>query len=86
MYRRYRFDDFLQGKKLDLHYAPGVPHTVLCLPVAEAAERWRLHSQAVYRFFIETEHPDLAIDFEQVRRRFVSREVVEPSVALTSEG
>jgi len=40
----------------------------------------------VYRFFIETEHPDLAIDFEQVRRRFVSREVVEPSVALTSEG
>ena len=34
MYRRYRFDDFLEGKKLDLHYAPGVPHTVLCLPVA----------------------------------------------------
>ena len=53
MYRRYRFDDFLEGKKLDLHYAPGVPHTVLCLPVAEAAERWRLHSQAVYRFFIQ---------------------------------
>ena len=84
MYRRYRFDDFLEGKKLELHYAPGVPHTVLCLPVAEAEERWRLHSQPVYRFFIETEHPDLEIDYDAVKSRFISRAgVTSGSIALT---
>lgn len=85
LYRGYRFDDLLDGKKLDLHYAPGAPHFVLCLPVAEAEERWRLHSKSVYRFFIETEHPDLEIDYEEVRRRFVSREAVKfASGALAS--
>ena len=73
MYRRYRFDDFLGGKKLELHYAPGVPHTALCLPVAEAEERWRLHSHPVYRFFVETEHPDLEIDYEDSPRDDSSR-------------
>ena len=84
MYRGYRFDDFLNGKRLDLHYAPGVPHAVLCLPVAEAEERWRLHSKSVYRFFIETEHPDLQIDYDEVRRRFISYEALKSaSDALT---
>ena len=84
MYRRYSFDDFLDGKKLDLHYAPGVPHTVMCLPVAEAEERWRLHSPAVYRFFVETHHPDLQIDYEEVATRFVphsATKVKPPAVA-----
>ena len=85
LYRGYRFDDLLNGKKLDLHYAPGAPHFVLCLPVADAEERWRLHSRSVYRFFIETEHPDLEIDYEEVRRRFVSRRAAKSgSSALTS--
>lgn len=79
MYRGYRFDDLLNGKKLDLHYAPGVPHFVLCLPVAEAAERWRLRSRAVYRFFIETEHPDLEIDYTEVKRRFAIRATADVS-------
>lgn len=74
MYRRYLFDDFLGGKRLELHYAPGVPHSVLCLPVAEAKERWLLRSRAVYRFFVETEHPDLQIDYAEVKRRFTQRE------------
>jgi hypothetical protein len=76
LYRGYRFDDLLGGRKLDLHYAPGAPHFVMCLPVAEAEERWRLHSKSVHRFFIETEHPDLEIDYEEVRRRFGMRESV----------
>lgn len=86
MYRRYMFDDFLGGEKLDLHYAPGVPHTVLCLPVAEARERWRLHSRSVHRFFIETEHPDLQIDYEEVRRRFAGREREAVELAAVTDG
>ena len=73
LYRGYRFDDLLNGKRLDLHYAPGAPHFVLCLPVAEAEERWRIHSKSVYRFFIETEHPDIDIDYATVQRRFQLR-------------
>lgn len=73
MYRGYKFDDLLKGEKLDLHYAPGVPHFVLCIPVAEAPARWLLDSGPVYRFFIETEHPDLEIDYDEVQRRFARR-------------
>jgi len=84
MYRRYCFDDFLCGKKLDLHFAPGVPHTVLCLPVAEAEERWRLRSPAVHRFFVETEHPDLQIDYQKVRDRFAGRSATKSASTLTA--
>ena len=73
MYRGYKFDDLLNGKRLDLHYAPGVPHFVLCLPVAEAPARWLLDSRSVYRFFMETEHPDIEIDYDEVKRRFARR-------------
>lgn len=70
LYRGYLFDDLLDGAKLDLHYAPDVPHRVLCLPVAEAQDRWRVRSRAVHRFFVETEHPDIDIDYEEIARRF----------------
>jgi hypothetical protein len=83
LYRGYRFDDLLDGKKLDLHYAAGAPHSVLCLPVAEAAERWRLHSRSVYSFFIETEHPDLQIDYTEVERRFATGETMAAGVLST---
>lgn len=85
MYRGYKFDDLLNGKKLDLHYAPGVPHFVLCLPVAEAAERWRLNSRPVYRFFIETEHPDLEIDYAEVKRRFARRAPTDVSLEAVAD-
>lgn len=77
LYRGYRFDDLLGGRKLDLHYAPGAPHSVLSLPVAEAAERWRLHSHSVYSFFMETEHPDIQVDYAAVRERFDPCELAE---------
>ena len=78
LYRGYRFDDLLNGRKLELHYAPGAPHFVLCLPVAEAEDRWRQHSESVYRFFVETEHPDIRIDYAQVRQRFSAGRLAEP--------
>jgi hypothetical protein len=70
VYRRYRFDDLLGGRTVELHYAPGVMHSILCLPVNEAEERWRRSSRSTYRFFVETEHPDLDIDYLEVARRF----------------
>jgi hypothetical protein len=78
MYRRYMFDDFLEGRKLELHYAPGVPHTVLCLPVAEAEERWRLRSPQVHKFFVETDHPDLRVDYAAVTSRFAAPKPAMP--------
>jgi hypothetical protein len=90
LYRGYRFDDLLNGKKLDLPYAPGAPHFVLCLPVADAEVRWQRHSESVYRFFVQTEHPDIRIDYATVERRFTatdpsSGQRVTPSSALAKK-
>ena len=85
LYRGYRFDDVLGGKKLDLHYAPGAPHFVLCLPVAEAEERWRLHSKPVYSFFMETDHPDIQVDYGMVREKFSRPELAESAIGAFSK-
>jgi hypothetical protein len=73
VYRRYRFDDCLGGERVELPYAPGVMHSILCLPVAEAEERWRSYSLWVYRFFVETEHPDIDIDYVEAARRLTKK-------------
>lgn len=70
VYGGYRFDDHLQGKRVEIHYAPGVPHTILRLPVKEAPARWKAHSPRVHRFFMETDHPDIQIDYREIARRF----------------
>ena len=70
LYKSYLFDDHLQGGTVEIHYAPGVQHSILCLPVAEAEQRWRLRSRLVHRFFVETDHPDLQIDHPEIARRF----------------
>lgn len=69
VYKRYRFDDLLDGEKVQLDYAPGVEHSILCLPVATAEERWRKYSRLVHNFFVETEHPDIAVDYTEAARR-----------------
>lgn len=70
IYRRYLFDDFLKGGKVAFSHAPGAMHSVLCMPVQEAADRWRLASSSMHRFFIETEHPDISVDHAEILRRF----------------
>lgn len=69
VYKRYRFDDLLDGKKVQLDYAPGVGHSILCLPVATAEERWRAHSRWVHSFFVKTEHPDIGVDYAEAAHR-----------------
>ena len=72
VYRAYMFDDLLNGSKVELQYAPGIPHSILCLPVAEAEQRWLEHSRPVHRFFVETAHPDIKIDNAAVARQFAA--------------
>ena len=70
VYKAYQFDDLLQGRTVELPYAPGAQHSILCLPVAAAEERWRSRSRMVHRFFVETHHPDIQVDLPEVLRRF----------------
>jgi hypothetical protein len=70
VYRTYRFDDLLEGQKVELPYAPGIGHSILCLPVREAEARWQYSSRGVYRFFVETHHPDLRVDHAEIATRF----------------
>jgi hypothetical protein len=69
MYRAYQFDELLGGEMIDLPYSPGAKHKVLCLPVDEAADRWRRKNAGLLDFMLNIPHPDLEIDFDLVRRR-----------------
>jgi len=69
MYRAYRFDELLNGKLIDLPYSPGAQHKVLCLPIDEAAERWRLENRPLYDFMVDTKHPDIQLDYVQVQQQ-----------------
>ena len=69
MYRAYMFDDLLYGGRVHLPYSPGVEHRILSLPVAEAAERWRCKNAALYSFMVDTDHPDIQLDFDSLRTR-----------------
>lgn len=73
VYRRYCFDDLLEGRKVELPYAPGAAHSILCLPVREAESRWMGRSPGVHQFFVETHHPDLELDFAGIGSRFHQR-------------
>ena len=68
MYRAYQFDELLAGELIDLPYSPGKKHKVLCLPVAEASERWR-KIRLSFNFMLETNHPDLDVDYDLIRER-----------------
>jgi hypothetical protein len=63
MYQAMQFDDVLDGGMVNLSYAAGVPHSIYCLPIDEADERWRNAGHALYPFMAHTEHPDIAIDY-----------------------
>jgi hypothetical protein len=76
VYRGYMFDDLL-GKRIELSYAAGVPHRILCLPVREAEERWRRAAGTVYQFFVRTEHPDIRVDYAAIARRLSAPEALE---------
>ena len=80
MYRAYQFDDLLGGRMINLPYSPGAQHRVLCLPVAEAADRWRTNNVRLNEFMLGTTHPDIRLDFDAVRERL--RKAIESEAPL----
>jgi len=79
MYRAYRFDELLGGALIDLPYSPGARHKVLCLPMDKAPERWQRHNQPLFDFMMNVEHPDIQVDFEQVRHQLARAEAESPA-------
>jgi hypothetical protein len=73
IYRSMRFDDALEGHMVRVPHAGNLPHSIYCLPVAEADARWRGSHHSLYDFMARTEHPDIQIDYERVFDTFGTR-------------
>lgn len=69
IYRSYQFDDLLNGGTIEISYAPGAKHSILCLPLAEAKTRWQERNFALYSFMCLTHHPDIRINEDVVRAK-----------------
>jgi hypothetical protein len=83
MYRAYQFDDLLSGELIDLPYSPGARHKVLCLPIREATERWRSQNRPLFDFMLNTDHPDIQLDYEHIQVQ-LARARTAPPQALTA--
>jgi hypothetical protein len=83
MYRAYQFDELLSGALIDLPYSPGARHKVLCLPMHEASERWRLRNRPLFDFMLNVDHPDIQVDHEHVGLQ-LGRAMTAPSQANTA--
>jgi hypothetical protein len=69
MYRAYQFDELLDGRAIDLHYAPGVKHKILALPVNEAESRWKERNARLLGYMVHTSHPDIVVDYQGISRK-----------------
>ena len=66
IYRSMRFDDVLQGAKINVPHAGNLPHSIYCLPVFDADRRWQSTQHRLYDFMAHTEHADIHIDYDRV--------------------
>lgn len=69
-YRSMLFDDALDGRMVPVPHAGNLPHSVYCLPVVEADQRWRTANHGLYSFMARTEHSDIQVDYDQVFEAF----------------
>jgi hypothetical protein len=83
MYRAYQFDDLLSGELINLPYSPGARHKVLCLPMRVATERWRSRNRPLFDFMMNTDHPDIQIDYEHIQVQLARARTASPQ-ALTA--
>lgn len=72
IYRTMRFDDALAGETVRVPHAGNLPHSIYCLPIAEADRRWRESNHSLYAFMAKTEHPDISVDYVRVFEAFGS--------------
>ena len=58
-YEAALFNDLYPGRLIPLRHANNIPHRVLTLEVATAAERWAKASHPLSKFMVQTWHPDI---------------------------
>ncbi len=65
-YEALLFQDLFPGQVIPLRHANNIPHRVLAFDVGTADERWAEANHPLYKFMVQTHHPDLdlgGVDF-----------------------
>jgi len=58
-YEALLFQDLFPGQFIPLRHANNIPHRVLAFEVGTADKRWAEANHPLYRFMVQTHHPDL---------------------------
>jgi hypothetical protein len=58
-YEALLFQDLFPGQFIPLRHANNIPHRVLAFEVGTADERWAEANHPLYKFMVQTYHPDL---------------------------
>jgi len=58
-YETLLFQDLIPGQFIPLRHANDIPHRVLGFEVGTADDRWAEAKHPLYKFMVQTEHPDL---------------------------
>lgn len=58
-YEALLFQDLIPGHFIPLRHADNIPHRVLGFEVGTADERWAEANHPLYKFMVQTDHPDL---------------------------
>ena len=61
-YEALLFQDLFPGQFIPLRHANNMPHRVLGFEVGTANERWAEANHPLYKFMVQTHHPDLDLD------------------------
>lgn len=62
-YQRLLFQDVFPGQGyVPLRHVSNLPHRIMCFDVANAEARWARAGHPLYKFMVQTRHPDLMLD------------------------
>jgi len=62
-YQRLLFQDVFPGQGyVPLRHVSNLPHRIMCFDVASAEARWAHAGHPLYKFMVQTQHPDLMLD------------------------
>ena len=62
-YQRLLFQDVFPGQGyVPLRHVSNLPHRIMCFDVATAEARWARAKHPLYKFMVQTRHPDLMLD------------------------
>jgi hypothetical protein len=58
-YEALLFEDLFPGQVIAMRHVNNIPHRVLAFEVGTADERWAEANHPLYKFMVQTHHPDL---------------------------